>query len=101
MGGYVARLTPILHPSTVPYLHNTITLAMPHSNPVFAFDESVYELHQKLVTEQQDDPLIVSFSGGLRDEMIAPSVCHANHAVSFFTVRFIIGRYFDPTIMMY
>jgi hypothetical protein len=100
MGGYVARLTPILHPSTQPYLHNIITLATPHSNPLYAFDESIYELHQKLLTEQQDDTLIVSISGGLRDEMITPSACHANHAVSSFTVRFLVVRYFAPTIIL-
>lgn len=85
----MARLTPILHPSTQPFLHNIITLATPHSNPLYGFDESIYELHQKLLTEQHDDTLIVSISGGLRDEMIAPSACHANHAVSSFTVRYV------------
>jgi hypothetical protein len=96
MGGYVARLTPILHPSTQPFLHNIITLATPHSNPLYAFDESIYELHQTLLTEQQDDTLIVSISGGLRDEMIAPSACHANHAVSSFTVRFLVAGVIHP-----
>jgi uncharacterized alpha/beta hydrolase family protein len=108
MGGYVARLTPILHPSTQPFLHNIITLATPHSNPLYGLDESVYELHQKLLLSTErpqahqaqaqpqgdNNTLIVSISGGLRDEMIAPSACHVhNDAVSSFTVRFVSFRF--------
>ena len=79
MGGYVARLTPLRHPQTHPLLRNIITLATPHSNPLYAFDESVHEVHQTIQNEQHNDTLIISISGGLRDEMIEPSACYADH----------------------
>jgi pimeloyl-ACP methyl ester carboxylesterase len=79
MGGYVARLTPIRHPQTQPLLHSIITLATPHSNPLNAYEKSVHEVHQRIQEEQQKDTLIVSISGGLRDEMIEPSSCYANN----------------------
>jgi PGAP1-like protein len=85
MGGYVARLTPILHPETRPFLRDIITLATPHANPLYAWDETVYSVHQRLLQEQQqqqkkieNETLIVSLSGGLRDEMIAPLACDAS-----------------------
>lgn len=75
MGGYVARMTFHFYPHLRPYLQNMITLATPHGNPLYAMDGSVHEFHQYLL-QDDDHPLIVSISGGLRDDMILPSACH-------------------------
>jgi hypothetical protein len=88
MGGYVARLTPMRHPSIAALVPSIITLATPHHNPLYAFDKSVQDVHQQLQQQtqtQNNSTLIVSISGGLRDEMIAPSACNAanQHAASF------------------
>lgn len=79
MGGLVARLTPIVHPETTHLLRNIITLATPHSNPLYAFDKSIHEVHQRIQNEQKQETLVVSFSGGLKDEMIEPSSCFVKH----------------------
>ena len=76
MGGYVARKVLQEHPKL--QVDNLITLATPHSNPLYSFDRSVADFHRGLDYESFDDnkqPLVVSISGGLRDEMIEPSVC--------------------------
>jgi hypothetical protein len=84
MGGYVARLTPIRHPHTSLLVSNIITLATPHSNPLYAFDKSVHDVHQQLLQTEQNNnnitsnTLLVTISGGLRDEMIEPAVCQVN-----------------------
>lgn len=77
MGGYVARLTPIRHPSTRGLLPNIITLATPHGNPLYAFDETIHRLHTSLYSDygKEGESLAVSISGGLRDEMIEPKAC--------------------------
>ncbi len=79
MGGYVARKVLQEHPELA--VSNLITLATPHSNPLYAFDWSVFDFHQKIVRNERKAPsenswpLVLSISGGLRDEMIDPSVC--------------------------
>jgi hypothetical protein len=101
MGGYVARLTPILHPETRPFLRDIITLATPHANPLYAWDETVYTVHQRLLQEEQqheqqqqnrneNEILIVSLSGGLRDEMIAPLSCDASLRRTSISVRLLL-----------
>jgi hypothetical protein len=81
-GSYVARLTPIRHPHTSQLVSNIITLATPHSNPLYAFDKSVHDVHQQLLQTVQNNnistTLLVTISGGLRDEMIEPAVCQVN-----------------------
>jgi pimeloyl-ACP methyl ester carboxylesterase len=79
MGGYVARLTMQNQPSLRAHVKNIITLATPHQNPLYAFEPTIHELHQQLAQSGQkasqeiiEDQLIVSISGGLRDEMIDP-----------------------------
>ena len=78
----MARLTPIRHPETHPVLHSIVTLATPHSNPLYAFEKSVRNIHQQIQQEQHNDTFIVSVSGGMRDEMIESGACHAHHAHS-------------------
>ena len=89
MGGYVAKKVLLEHPEL--RVRNLITLATPHSNPLYSFDRSVSDFHRELLLEggvgtgatKNDDttnhksPLVVSISGGLRDEMIEPSACRA------------------------
>lgn len=73
MGGYVASKVLLEHPEL--NVDNLITLATPHSNPLYAFDRSVSKFTTLLRKDFAAKPLIVSISGGLRDEMIDPSVC--------------------------
>lgn len=83
----MARLAPIRHPHIQRYLHNIVTLATPHGNPLYAFDESIHRVHQSLVVAFEDkdddvDMLVVSISGGLRDEMIDPQACAIQRGAS-------------------
>lgn len=78
MGGYVARLSLARHPHLQSMIENIVTLATPHSNPLYAFDESIHAVHQRIQDANRLDEqrtLLVSLSGGLRDEMIAPVAC--------------------------
>jgi hypothetical protein len=81
-GSYVARLTPIRHPHTSQLVSNIITLATPHSNPLYAFDKSVHDVHQQLLQTVQNNnigtTLLVTILGGLRDKMIEPALCQVN-----------------------
>ena len=84
MGGYVARLTPIRHPQTRSFLKNIITLATPHKNPIYGFEKSVKKVHQLIEEKHTNDVVVVSISGGLKDELIAPSTatCHHQYSLS-------------------
>ena len=105
MGGYVARYTLLQNPQLYQYVPNIITLATPHANPLYGFDTSIHQIHNKILLEttsatqqqqqqqqrreqqsstkednddddlQASSPLIISISGGLRDEMIEASAC--------------------------
>jgi triacylglycerol esterase/lipase EstA (alpha/beta hydrolase family) len=89
IGGYVARLTPILYPETKTWIQDIITLGSPHTHPVFGWEPSIPNLHQQFLQqkrsrgelqEDQDNdkpPVLVAISGGLRDEMIPPVACNA------------------------
>lgn len=80
MGGIVAELALIRHVEIAEFVPNIITLATPHSNPLYAFDKSVRNVYQ-LIEKQQEarlqntSSLLISISGGIRDEMIEPSAC--------------------------
>jgi pimeloyl-ACP methyl ester carboxylesterase len=76
MGGYVARLTPIRHPHVQRYLPNIVTLATPHDNPLYAFDESIHRVHQSLFKEQYDSMLVVS-SSSVGQRIISSSAHHS------------------------
>jgi len=106
MGGYVARLVPMLYPETRPYLQTMITLGTPHAHAVFGWEASLYELHQRYLssssssssegrmsnhaqgttnnngTTVEHNMALVAISGGLRDEMIPPLACNAVGALS-------------------
>ncbi len=81
MGGYVARLAPQRHPHIQKLVPNILTLATPHQNPLYAFDESISQLHSSSLI----NTWMLSISGGVRDEMIAPQACRLEHGYS---VRF-------------
>jgi len=82
----VARMTPIRHPDTHQLLPNILTLATPHGNPLYAFDETIHQFHELLNDQQDGNTLLVSISGGLRDEMIETKACETgledSHSVS-------------------
>ena len=88
IGGYVARLTPILYPETRKSITNIITLGSPHRSPVFGWESSIYKLHQQYlarVRQDEEPPVLIAISGGLRDEMIPPVACNADeedHSIS-------------------
>jgi len=72
-------------PTTEFRVQQLITLATPHSNPLYAFDKSVADFYQKwllpgYIPDDKDQPtaspLVVSIVGGLRDEMIEPEACY-------------------------
>ena len=83
VGGIVARAVPILHPETRPYIKDIITLATPHVSLPYAFDSSVDDFYHLLNAkpdkgandEGKLEHLVVSISGGLRDELIPSQVC--------------------------
>jgi hypothetical protein len=101
MGGIVARLTPIRHPATALLLPNIVTLATPHANPLYAFDQSVQDVYQQIIRHSSQEvetntnsTLIVSVSSGLRDEMIEPSTSYLGDrpwAVSVSTTQGNVG----------
>lgn len=82
MGGIVARLVPILHPESSQLVRDIVTLASPHSNPIYAFDYSIREVYDKLERDSAKNTLVVSISAGLRDEMILPSSTFVRGAIS-------------------
>lgn len=81
----MARLTPILHPETQDLVPNMITLATPHAHPLYAFDASISRVHQQLQVSNSKN-LMVSISGGLRDEMIDPAACEIQDSGSSLSV---------------
>ena len=99
MGGYVARK--VLQENPNLRVENLVTLATPHSNPLYSFDRSVSDFHRELQggsTKNKLDhkePLVVSISGGLRDEMIEPSACEASspQEISVSGVRRVLEKF--------
>jgi hypothetical protein len=84
MGGLVARKSRamLVHSPTTRTTTTSsnliITLATPHDRLPYGFDESIHEFYNSLDNSHDDDEgttTLVSISGGLRDEMIPPSVC--------------------------
>mmetsp|Transcript_21281 Transcript_21281/g.32749 ORF Transcript_21281/g.32749 Transcript_21281/m.32749 type:complete len:434 (-) Transcript_21281:954-2255(-) len=85
VGGLVARAVPILHPETQPILQNIITLATPHSGFPYALEKGVHDflsiLAENQTSKMLEDTLVVSISGGLRDELIPPEACDVSKVV--------------------
>ena len=82
IGGIVAKAVPLLSPEAGQYIKTIITLASPHNGFPYAFDSSVGKFYNyvdegnlKSIEEGKEFPIIVSISGGLRDELIPPSTC--------------------------
>jgi pimeloyl-ACP methyl ester carboxylesterase len=64
-----------------PLIRTIVALASPLHHPVLAWDWTLREIHQEIVNyaakTANDNSVLVSISGGLRDEMIPPRACHA------------------------
>ncbi|CAJ1950343.1 unnamed protein product [Cylindrotheca closterium] len=86
MGGIVARLVPVLHPENAHLVRDIITLASPHSNPIYAFDYSIREVYERLERTSGGEALVVSVSTGLKDEMIEPTSSFMQQHHSSFSV---------------
>lgn len=84
MGGLVARSIPILHPHT--QIRNIVTLATPHWRLPYGFEETLHDFY-KLLDSHEEEATLVSISGGMRDEMIPPSVCYARNNSKTLSVR--------------
>jgi len=85
MGGIVARLVPVLYPEGAHLVRNIITLASPHSNPIYAFDYSIQKVYDELNAGWSEETLVISVSAGLRDEFMDDSTLLSNTAS--FSVR--------------
>ena len=82
IGGIVAKAVPLLSPEAGQYVKTIITLASPHIGFPYTFDSSIERFYNYIddgtlrsIEEGKDFPIIVSISGGLRDELIPPSTC--------------------------
>lgn len=82
IGGIVAKAVPLLSPEAGQYIKTIITLASPHNGFPYAFDSSVEKFYNYVgegnlesIEKGEKFPIIVSISGGLRDELIPPSTC--------------------------
>jgi len=80
MGGIVARLVPVLYPEGAHLVRNIITLASPHSNPIYAFDYSIKKVYDELNAGWSEETLVISVSAGLRDEFMDDSTLLSNTA---------------------
>ena len=64
-----------------PFIRTIIALASPLHHPVMAWDWTLRAIHREIVNHAaktaSDSRVLVSISGGLRDEMIPPRACHA------------------------
>ena len=83
----MARSVPLLHPHTRPFVANIVTLATPHVQLPYAFDETVHEFYNLLLSNNNDETLLVSISGGMRDEMIPPRLCQVPSSSKSLSVR--------------
>jgi fermentation-respiration switch protein FrsA (DUF1100 family) len=92
MGGVVARLVPVLHPEIAHLVRDIITLASPHSNPIYAFDYSILEVYERLESESGGETLVVSVTTGLKDEMIEPTSGFLQHPSSFSVSKVLVDN---------
>ena len=81
MGGLVANLVGITNPDTAPFIRDIITLATPHATSL-ALDRSAHDIQNRLKEYQNNKTLLVSFSAGLKDEMVSPSKMHTEQQTS-------------------
>ena len=72
IGGLVATRTRVtrMRMANVPI----VTLATPHAGFPYGMDESIREFYQETQLSN-DDRIVISISGGLKDEMIPSSLC--------------------------
>lgn len=77
----MAKSVPFFFPLTLDRIRTIITLATPHHRSPYAFDESMKEIYNKLKISNSSI-LLASISGGLKDELIPPSLCEIENNMS-------------------
>jgi len=77
----VAKSAPILHPFAIDKIRNIITLSTPHHGHPYTFDESMKEIYHSF-QNFDSSILVASISGGLKDELIPPSLCEIENNMS-------------------
>lgn len=58
-----------------------VTMGTPHFRPIYAFDDGVLRFWKRHFQERrkaQEHPILISISGGLRDEIIPPESCETD-----------------------
>lgn len=78
IGGISVRLALTTHAQSMPKTVRTVvTLGTPHAYPVLTWEPTMLNMYHNLLQQpaNDNDPVIVSISGGLRDEMIPPMAC--------------------------
>jgi len=75
-GGLVARAVPALHPGVRPLVKNIITLAAPLKTSPIMWERSVHEFYHSIESQSTRQPFLLSICGGIRDELIPPSLCN-------------------------
>jgi len=89
IGGISTRLALQAHADKMAPVRNVVTLGTPHAHPVLSWESSLWRIYRRTLLKQdesqarnnnnrnQTDPTVVmvSVSGGIRDEMIPPRAC--------------------------
>jgi hypothetical protein len=93
VGGMVLRLALVEEADLQPFVPAMITLGTPHAFPVLGWDASLYRIYARIHQQQSsvadNDPLVISISGGWRDEMVPPMTCYVSesHSLSVLASR--------------
>lgn len=69
---------PVYNPTETDKIRNIVTLATPHVALPYAFDESIHQVYRDMEPSsslKRSDVILTSISGGLKDELIPPTVC--------------------------
>lgn len=85
IGGVSARLASSTYKTEMMSVRNIVTLGTPHAAGVLSWDPSMSSVYNRLNAQSgipTDQALLVSISGGLRDEMIPPRLCNAGPAAN-------------------
>ena len=89
IGGISTRLALQSHAEQMAPVRNVVTLGTPHAHPVLSWESSLWKIYRRTLLKQdkpqaqninnhnRTDPTVVmvSVSGGIRDEMIPPRAC--------------------------
>lgn len=83
MGGISTRWALQTYPDHMRAVQNVVTLGTPHAQTVWSWEPSMLNLYRRLWQQQPETTwksgtVLVSISGGLRDEMIPPRACRVH-----------------------